>query len=254
MFRVAGAQMRVTIDVEVNEAALLDAVERAAAAAAEILLTPEGSLSGYTADFDHNEVAAAPARVTEARRRQLGLALGTCLVEADGCSYNQVRCYGRDGTFLGFHAKALTCGTLTDPPRGEIERFAVAPVTTRLFGDVTTGALICNDLWANPACTPGPDPHLTQQSARAGACIIFYAVNGGRDGSEWSQVAWQYHESNLRMRARAGSLCFVTVDSCEPLGMPCSSPSGVINPRGEWMVRTAPCGEELFVSDIDLES
>jgi predicted amidohydrolase len=152
------------------------------------------------------------------------------------------------------HAKALTCGTLTDPPRGKIERFAVAPVTTRLFGDVTTGALICNDLWANPACTPGPDPHLTQQSARAGACIIFHAVNGGRDGSEWSQVAWQYHESNLRMRARAGSLCFVTVDSCEPLGMPCSSPSGVINPRGEWMVRTAPCGEELFVSDIDLES
>ena len=31
MFGVAGAQMRVTIDVEVNEAALLDAVERAAA-------------------------------------------------------------------------------------------------------------------------------------------------------------------------------------------------------------------------------
>jgi predicted amidohydrolase len=77
--------MRVTIDVEVNEAALLDAVERAAAAGAEILLTPEGSLSGYTADFDHNEVAAALARVTEAaRRRQLGLALGTCLIEADG--------------------------------------------------------------------------------------------------------------------------------------------------------------------------
>ena len=141
--------------------------------------------------------------------------------------------------------KTLTCGTLTDPSRGEVERYAVAPLTTRLFGDVMTGALICNDLWQIPACTPGPDPHLTQQLARAGARIIFHAVNGGRDGSEWSQVAWQYHETNLRMRARAGSLWIVTVDNCEP---------GVIDPRGEWMVRTALCGEELFVYDIDLES
>ena len=42
-----------------------------------------------------------------------------------------------------------------------------------------------------------------------------------------------------------GSLWIVTVDNCEP---------GVIDPRGEWMVRTALCGEELFVYDIDLES
>lgn len=246
--------MRVRADVEANVTALLNAVHRAADAGAEVLLTPEGSLSGYTADFDQDEVVAALARVTDAaRRRGLGLALGTCFTEADGCCYNQVRCYGQDGRLLGFHAKTLTCGTLTDPPRGEIERYAVAPLTTRLFGDVTTGALICNDLWANPACTPGPDPHLTQRLASAGARIIFHAVNGGRDGSDWSKVAWQYHESNLRMRARAGSLWIVTVDSCEPVDLPCSSPGGVIDPSGGWRVRTAPCGEELFVYDIDLE-
>ena len=111
--------MRVKVDVAANVTALLDAVHRAADAGAEILLTPEGSLSGYTAEFDHDTVVAALDRVTDAaRRRGLGLALGTCFTEADGCCYNQVRFYGQDGTLLGFHAKTLTCGTLTDPPRG----------------------------------------------------------------------------------------------------------------------------------------
>ena len=40
MMRVAGAQMRVTVDVEANEAALLDKVEQAADAGADVLLTP----------------------------------------------------------------------------------------------------------------------------------------------------------------------------------------------------------------------
>ncbi|HJP33531.1 MAG TPA: carbon-nitrogen hydrolase family protein [Candidatus Latescibacteria bacterium] len=251
--RVAGFQMRVTADVVANEQALLGAVERAGAAGADILLTPEGSLSGYTSDFDHAAVMAALSTVTAAARDlRLGLALGTCFVEDDDLCYNQIRFHDREGEFLGFHAKTLTCGTLTEPPRGEVERFSLRPLSTRLFAGVTTGGLICNDLWANPGCTPTHDPHLTQQLASAGARIIFHAVNGGRDGSQWSQVAWQYHESNLRLRARAGDLWIVTVDSCEPVDIPCSSPSGIIDPRGEWVCRTATKGEELFVHDIDV--
>lgn len=104
-----------------------------------------------------------------------------------------------------------------------------------------------------PGLYAGARPHLTQRLASAGARVIFHAVNGGRDGSDWSKVAWQYHESNLRMRARAGSLWIVTVDNCDPVDIPCSSPGGVIDPSGDWRVRTASCGEELFVYDIDLE-
>lgn len=119
MFRVAGAQMRVTIDVEVNEPALLDAVERAAAAGAEILLTPEGSLSGYTADFDHNEVAAALARVTEAaRRRQLGLALGTCLVEAVGAVTTRFGVTAGTARFWAFTPRPSPAAP--SPPRPEV--------------------------------------------------------------------------------------------------------------------------------------
>ena len=93
-----------------------------------------------------------------------------------------------------------------------------------------------------------PDAHLSQQLARLGARIIFHAVNGGRDGSAWSTgVVWQFHESNLRMRAVAGRVWIVTVDNCAPIDLPCSAPCGVINPSGEWAVKTESQGERLFV-------
>jgi predicted amidohydrolase len=118
---------------------------------------------------------------------------------------------------------------------------------------IHVGGLICNDLWANPQCTPMPDPHLSQQLARQDTRIVFHAVNGGRDGSEWSQVAWRYHEANLRMRARAGRLWLVTVDSCHPLHLPCSAPSGVVDPEGNWVCQAMTQGEQLFAHTIHLD-
>ena len=36
-----------------------------------------------------------------------------------------------------------------------------------------------------------------------GARIIFQAINGGRNGSDWSRnVFWPFHETNLRIRAQ----------------------------------------------------
>jgi predicted amidohydrolase len=233
-------------------------VARAAAAGADILLTPEGSLSGYTPDFDPAAVAVGLDIITgRAAAAGVGLALGTCFLEADGVApgacYNQIRFYAPDGDYLGFHSKQLRCGTLERVPQGEINDYAAAPLRTFELGGVTAGALICNDLWANPECTPMDDPHLTQQLARMGARVIFHAVNGGRDGSSWSRLAWQFHEANLRMRARAGGLWIVTVDSAHPVELACSAPSGVINPQGAWVVRAEPQGEDFFVTTIDVE-
>ena len=203
--RVAGAQLPVTDRVAENVAALERALEFARREDAAILLTPEGSLSGYTPRFDQTEVEQALAHITGlARAAGVGLALGTCFVEAeDEKRYNQLRFYDREGAYLGFHAKVLRCGTLEEQPQGEINEYAPAPLRTFHFHDLMLGGLICNDLWANPGCTPQPDPHLTQDLARMGAQVIFHAVNGGRNGSEWSRVNWAYHESNLRMRAHA---------------------------------------------------
>jgi len=253
--RVAGAQMPVTRDISANVAAILRAIRFAEAEQADVLVTPEGSLSGYTHSFDRAAVEDALLEVTDAARTaRVGLALGTCYVEpADGLCYNQIRFYAPDGAFLGFHGKTLTCGTLTSPPRGEIEHYDTAPLRTFQLAGVTVGGLICNDLWANPTCTPAPDPHLSQKLAEMGAQVVFHAVNGGRDGSDWSAVAWRYHEANLQLRAAAGRLWIVTVDSCYPTEIPCSAPSGVVGPSGRWAVRTAERGEQLFAHTINLE-
>jgi predicted amidohydrolase len=251
---VAGAQLAVTDDVGSNEAALHRAIDWASSQRADILLTPEGSLSGYTHAFDVEHVELALERVVgRAREAHVGLALGTCFVEPkDGRCYNQIRFYAEDGAYLGFHSKTLTCGSLTEPPRGEIDHYSVQPLRTFSLNGITIGGLICNDLWANPECTPMPDPHLCQQLARMGARIVFHAVNGGRNGSEWSDVAWRYHESNLRMRARAGRVWVVTVDSCHPWGLRCSAPSGVLSPWGGWVCQVEDQGERFFVHTIDV--
>lgn len=253
--RVAGAQMAVGRDIEANKTAILAAIGQAADEHADVLLTPEGSLSGYTHEFDAAKATQALSSVTAfAREKRVGLALGICFVEQDGQCYNQIRFYGSDGRYLGFHSKTLRCGSMEASPKGEINHYGVTDLRTfEWTEDCAVGGLICNDLWANPACTPMPDPHLTHQLAGLGARIVFHAVNGGRDGSAWSEVAWQYHESNLRMRARAGNLWIVTVDSCAPTHLPCSSPSGVIDPKGEWVCKTASVGEQFFIHTIETD-
>lgn len=253
--RIAGGQLEVTREVAANAAAIHRAIDFAIGEEADVLLTPEGSLSGYTHEFDVRATEAALAEIEKrARDAGLGLALGTCFVEpGDSRCYNQIRFYASGGEYLGFHGKTLTCGSLAEPPRGEIEHYAVAPLRTFELGGLRVGGLICNDLWANPQCTPGPDTHLSQQLAGMGARVVFHAVNGGRDGSEWSEVAWRYHEANLRMRARAGGVWIVTVDNAHPARWPCSSPSGVIAPDGQWAGQAAPRGEQFFAHTLVVE-
>ena len=194
--RVAGAQIPVTKDIDENLRTVLRAIEGAAREKADILLTPEGSLSGYSHTFDRPAAAEAVEKVRAAAREAgLALALGTCFAEPEnGRPFNEIRFYEKDGSFLGFHGKTLRCGSMGDPPRGEIEHYAAAPLRTFAVGDVTVGGLICNDLWANPLCTPMPDPHLTQELANRGARIIFHAVNGGRSRAS---SAWFVHSVRI---------------------------------------------------------
>ena len=252
--RVAGIQMPVTPNIQSNIRHIEDGIQFAKENNADILLTPEGSLSGYTHQFDQSHVEQALSHITEmAKDAGIGLALGTCFVEPDDAKcYNQIRFYNKSGAYLGFHSKTLSTGTMTDPPVGELNHFAVHPLRTYDFHGITIGGLICNDLWANPTCTPMPDTHLTHQLANMGATVIFHAVNGGRSASEWSDVNWDYHSSNLRMRARASKIWIVTVDSSEPVDIRCSAPSGIVAPDGGWTCQAHHTGNQSFVYDIKL--
>ena len=252
--RVAGYQMSVGREVKDNARRICTAIDLAADKSAEILLTPEGSLSGYTHQFDAAAVQEALGFVTErARSRGVGLALGTCFVERDGKCYNQIRFYRPDGEYLGFHSKTLCCGSVDGQAKGELNHYAVSPLRVFPWRDgICIGGLICNDMWANPGCTPMPDTHLSQQLSAMGANVIFHAVNGGRNGSSLSELAWQYHESNLRLRARAGKVWIATVDNACPEELPCSAPSGIIDPAGDFVCKAKPKGEQHFVQTIAL--
>lgn len=254
--KVAGAQMAVGNDIAANAETIGRAIKFAFDAGADILVTPEGSLSGYTHEFDPAATEVALKEVVGAATEAgIALALGTCFVEPDdGKCYNQVRFTTADGEYLGFHSKTLRCGSMTNPPKGEINHYDVSPLRTFEVKGVTVGALICNDLWANPGCTPMPDTHLTQQLSDMGARVIFHAINGGRGASEWSDVAWNYHESNLRMRAQAGRVWIVPVDNCYPTDLRCSCPSGVIDASGQWVVQAPVKGEQFFAYTIDIDA
>jgi hypothetical protein len=99
-----------------------------------------------------------------------------------------------------------------------------------------------------------PDPHLSQKLSKSGAKIIFQAINGGRSGGEWSKdVNWPFHEVNLRMRAAAGKVWIVTADNCAPTDIPCSAPSGVLQPNGKWAAKAPRQGEHVVVHTIQLD-
>ena len=180
--------------------------------------------------------------------------MGTCFIEPDDKKcYNQIRFYDSAGKFLGFHSKTLLCGSFSEPPQGEINDYATRPLRTFEIKGIRIGGLICNDMWGNPQCTPMPDPHLSQKLSKAGAQVIFLAINGGRDGGKWSEeVFWPYHETNMRMRAAAGRVWVVSADNSFPHSIPCSAPSGVLKPSGQWASQAPRKGEHVTVHTIEL--
>lgn len=253
--RIAGYQMSINDhDINDNYRKIAQAVDEAARRQAAILLTPEGSLSGYHARFNQKLVYEALLElVKQARSRKLGLALGTCYYESPDECYNQIRFYDRDGAYLGCHAKILLCSNRLDEPyAGEITDFASKGLEVFSFEAVTVGGLICNDLWANPGCTPMPDPHLTQQLSRLGARVIFHAVNGGRGDPESIALNRAYHESNLLLRAAAARAYIATVDNAYPPDKDNSCSGGVVSPEGRWLCKLPARGEDLFVQEIDI--
>jgi predicted amidohydrolase len=251
---IALAQIPVTNDIQTNVDTIKRAIGFAKDYKADILLTPEGSLSGYTPEFDKQKMREALVDIeSTAKIACVGLALGTCNYENDGTCYNQLRFYNKHGDFLGFHTKTLLCGTLDELSEGEINCFSVNPLKVFNFHGIIIGGLICNDMWANPVYTPMPDVHLSNQLAKMGAKIIFHSVNGGRDNSEISQkVMKSYHEANHRLRAISGNVWIATVDNSAPHSIPCSSYGGIVSPAGEWAYRLPDKCEQLGVCSINL--
>lgn len=246
--KIAGLQMNVTREIQKNKQTILTNIRLAAEDGARFLVTPEGSLSGYHADFDQEELFHALQEVrTTARVHGIGLFLGTCykeMVDNQEITYNQIRVYAPDGSFLGAHSKILLCSPVTTPGTGEMHDYGQGYLKTIEWEGLRFGMLICNDLWATPGYTTLPNTYLPLQLKQMGADIIIHSINSGSD-----QRYRNFHESSVELWAYTLHLPILEVNAAMATD-PVNAQSGLIDAQGERMVQVPEIGEHLFYCEI----
>lgn len=244
--------MLVTENVAENEQRIAAGIERAAGDRSHFLVTPEGALSGYYADFDRAEVASAVERVAAmAKKAGIGLALGTCYKELDAgeeLCYNQVRVYTPEGDYRGFYAKILRCSSLWHPGTGEMCDYVEGTLKTFEWNGVRFGILICNDLHVTPGYTTMPNPYLAWRLQQMGAKFILHSLNTGDDQSYRA-----FHECSSDLWARALHLPIVQVNAAAADGVPVNASSVAIDAEGKRYVTAPDCGEQYFICDLLLD-
>lgn len=210
--RITLAQIRVGRDVDDNLPRIRAAFAQAKKDKAEWIMFPEGALSGYHDNYDQAKVAAARTEVMGLCRDARVIAvLGTCW-KVNGQTTNEIQIIDADGKLAGRYSKH--CLTY-----GDAKHFTVGdtPLVHQVNG-LTVGTLICNDLWVTPGFTDGPNPHLSLQQARAGAQVIFHAVNSGTNAKYR-----EYHESNLKVRSAEAKCPIVIVNAAADEPINCAS-------------------------------
>ena len=247
---ISGLQMPVTNDVARNEKRILEAIKKAAEAGADFLVTPEGSLSGYTPNFDRVQVAGAVERLAAAaKEHKVGLLLGTCFKElTDGkeLCYDQVRVYTPQGEYLGYHAKILLCSSLETPGSGEMTDYAQGRLRTFEWNGISFGILICNDFWATPGYTTIPNPYLPWQLKQMGAQLIFHHINSGTD-----QKYRDFQESSVNLWAKSLGIYIVEVSAAGE-NEKTNASSGLVGPQGERETIVPDVGEQFFTCKIQI--
>jgi predicted amidohydrolase len=245
---IAGLQMQVTGNIEKNRDQIIAGIKKAAEQKASFLVTPEGSLSGYTADFDQQGVTAALAEITSAAKRsKVGLMLGTCFKETlkgkEYC-YNQVRIYDPDGSFAGAHSKILRCSGLALPGTGEMVDYVEGELRTFEWKGSRFGVLICNDMWATPGYTTIPNPYLPWKLKQMGAQFIIHCINSGT-----VQKYRPFHESSVELWASALGLPIMEVNAAQG-NEAINARSGLVGSSGERSVSVPDTGEQFFTVSI----
>ena len=237
--RISGVQMPVSPNLGENLEKILHHIEKSNG---EFLVFPEMSLTGYHGDFDDKATRKAWRQIAEACHQAYVTAIIGTGAKEDGATYIQSRIYSDTGKLLGTHEKLV-------PTSGD-RAFCKPGEELRVFNhrNVTFGCLICNDLWVTPGCGPYPDPRLTYKLGKMGARIIFHSIHSGS-----SAIHIPYHESNLALRAMESNVFIVTANAADPKG-PVNALTGVMSPKGEWLVKCPRTGEHTYVYDIEIEA
>lgn len=262
--RVAGAQIPVSKYVENNLRELKLALDWAANNEVDILLTPEGALSGYMRSFneiqEEDMLGHEAEIVSYAAEKNICLALGTLFNEDRPFGIvktSQIRYYNDWGNFTSKYEKQMVIPADNAYPGS-------GPVITQLDGvtengsyNFTVGSFICNDLWGELNQRVIANENL-QHYADNNVDFIFQATNGFRSDVAGDQSGnaklKDYGDIHLWMASRYG-IPIVTVDSCNTIdgefhGGSTSSTSGVIH-NGEWLVKARENETDYFYYDFD---
>jgi len=241
---ISGLQMNVSNDIKSNMKQIEEGIRQAASSGADFLVTPEGSLSGYTSNFDQNNLTVALEEVTaEAKKQKVGLMLGTCykkVVNGNEFCYNQVRVYEPDGHFLGEYSKILRCSILDMPGTGEMVQYVEGDLKTFDWKGNRFGILICNDLWATPGYTTIPNPYLVWKLKQMGAQFIVHCINSGT-----TQRYRPFHESSAELWALSVKLPILEVNAAHG-DEKINAQSGLIDAGGERSLRVPDSGVQFF--------
>lgn len=245
---LAGLQMNVTPEIKNNLEQILTGIRKAAGEGASFLVTPEGSLSGYTSNFNQEELNIALEEVkTLAASVKVGLMLGTCYKELrngkEFC-FNQVRVYTPDGHFVGAYSKILRCSILELPGTGEMVDYVEGELRTFDWNGLRFGILICNDLWATPGYTTMPNPYLAWKLKKMGAQFIIHCINSGTD-----QKYRPFHESSAELWALSTKIPILEVNASQG-NSTINAQSGLIEANGERSVRVSDSGVQFFTARI----
>ena len=269
--RFAGAQMPVTASIELNLIRIKSAIDWAAENKVDYLVTPEASLSGYTANFNSRPevlVNALKEIETYASKQQVGLCLGTLWPEKEfngEINRNQIRFYSKECQLIGITNKNITIeqDRLANITRDPIVKGTMLPVEGNTF--IPAGGLICVDMYGD---TFGSDhayrPDVPNTLAKYGAKLLIHVTNGRR--GEWplcpeetllsDEVANAWHDAAFKRLTFLNKIPIITVDNCYMIDGteyhgPTSSESGVII-NGKWVTNVPRSGTQYFYYDFSL--
>jgi predicted amidohydrolase len=245
---ITGLQMNTTNDIKTNKEQIMKGILEASDDGANFLVTPEGSLSGYTSNFKQKDLIKALKEVeVYAAKMKIGLMLGTCYKDTKNGKeycYNQVRVYTPEGRFAGAYSKILRCSNLDLPGSGEMVDYLEGELKTFEWKGIRFGVLICNDLWATPGYTTIPNPYLPWKLKQMGARFIVHCINSGT-----TQKYRSFHESSAELWALSVKIPILEVNAAQKNEI-INAQSGLIESDGERKQRVPDSGVQVFTVTI----
>jgi predicted amidohydrolase len=243
--------MNVTHDIKNNKEQIIEGIRKAAQEGASFLVTPEGSLSGYTSNFNQGELTIALNEIEAlAGKMKVGLMLGTCykeLIKGKEFCFDQVRVYTPEGHFMGAYSKILRCSNIVLPGSGEMVEYVEGVLRTFDWNGLRFGILICNDLWATPGYTTMPNPYLPWKLKQMGAQFIVHCINSGT-----VQKYRPFHESSAELWALSTQIPILEVNAAQEKEI-INAQSGLIDANGERSLRVPNSGLQFFIARIYMD-